>query len=61
MGFWLAAGYSEVYGRVIAVPGIAEKGSLNVRIKVTSPGGHSSLPPSRTVSLLILNSSTNRF
>lgn len=42
------SGYSEVYGRVIAVPGIAEKGSLNVRIKVTSPGGHSSLPPSRT-------------
>ncbi|KAG1760147.1 hypothetical protein EDD22DRAFT_955247 [Suillus occidentalis] len=42
------SGYGEVYGRVIAVPGIAEKGSLNVRIKVTSPGGHSSLPPSRT-------------
>ncbi|KAG1881228.1 hypothetical protein F4604DRAFT_1678821 [Suillus subluteus] len=42
------SGYSEVYGRVIAVPGIAEKGSLNVRIKVTSPGGHSSLPPPHT-------------
>lgn len=42
------SGYGEVYGRVIAVPGIAEKGSLNVRIKVTSPGGHSSLPPPRT-------------
>jgi Gly-Xaa carboxypeptidase len=42
------SGYGEVYGRVIAVPGIAEKGTLNVRIKVTSPGGHSSLPPSHT-------------
>lgn len=42
------SGYSEVYGRVIAVPGIAEKGTLNVRIKVTSPGGHSSLPPPHT-------------
>ncbi|KAG2066244.1 carboxypeptidase S [Suillus decipiens] len=42
------SGYSEVYGRVIAVPAIAEKGSLNVRIKVTSPGGHSSLPPPHT-------------
>lgn len=42
------SGYSEVYGRVIAVPGIAEKGSLNVQIKVTSPGGHSSLPPPHT-------------
>lgn len=42
------AGYGDVYGRVIAVPGIGEKGSLNVRITVTSPGGHSSLPPPRT-------------
>jgi Gly-Xaa carboxypeptidase len=42
------SGYSEVYGRVIAVPGIAEKGTLNVQIKVTSPGGHSSLPPPHT-------------
>lgn len=42
------SGYDEVYGRVIAVPGIAEKGSLNVHIKVTSPGGHSSLPPPHT-------------
>ncbi|KAG0707054.1 hypothetical protein DFH29DRAFT_1016640 [Suillus ampliporus] len=40
--------YKEVYGRIIAVPGIGEKGSLNVRIKVTSPGGHSSLPPPHT-------------
>ncbi|KAG0709350.1 hypothetical protein DFH29DRAFT_1027587 [Suillus ampliporus] len=42
------SGYGETYGRVIAVPAIGEKGSLNVRIKVTSPGGHSSLPPPHT-------------
>ncbi|KAG1788220.1 uncharacterized protein HD556DRAFT_907300 [Suillus plorans] len=42
------SGYGEVYGRVIAVPAIAEKGTLNVQIKVTSPGGHSSLPPPHT-------------
>ncbi|KAG1880394.1 hypothetical protein C8R48DRAFT_683828 [Suillus tomentosus] len=42
------SGYGEVYGRVIAVPAIAEKGTLNVHIKVTSPGGHSSLPPPHT-------------
>ncbi|KAG1751297.1 uncharacterized protein EDB91DRAFT_598921 [Suillus paluster] len=40
--------YKELYGRVTAVPGIGEKGSLNVQIKVTSPGGHSSLPPLHT-------------
>ncbi|OAX43951.1 hypothetical protein K503DRAFT_795880, partial [Rhizopogon vinicolor AM-OR11-026] len=38
----------KIYDRVIAVPAIGEKGSLNVRVKVTSPGGHSSLPPSHT-------------
>ncbi|KAG1813402.1 hypothetical protein EV424DRAFT_1541815 [Suillus variegatus] len=42
------SGYGEVYGRVIAVPAIAEKGNVNVQIKVTSPGGHSSLPPPHT-------------
>ncbi|KAG1814515.1 hypothetical protein EV424DRAFT_1629754 [Suillus variegatus] len=42
------SGYGEVYGRAIAVPAIAEKGNVNVQIKVTSPGGHSSLPPPHT-------------
>ncbi|KAF9240733.1 hypothetical protein BU15DRAFT_73956 [Melanogaster broomeanus] len=42
------AGYGEQYGQVIAVPGIAEKGSVNVMVEVTSPGGHSSLPPLHT-------------
>ncbi|KAI6148311.1 hypothetical protein BKA82DRAFT_992035 [Pisolithus tinctorius] len=41
-------GYGEQYGRIIATPGIAEKGSVDVRIEVTTPGGHSSLPPPHT-------------
>ncbi|KAG1908133.1 uncharacterized protein F5891DRAFT_1179654 [Suillus fuscotomentosus] len=47
------SGYGEVYGRVIAVPAIAEKGNVNVQIKVTSPGGHSSLlPPHTSIGML---------
>ncbi|KIJ65653.1 hypothetical protein HYDPIDRAFT_88243 [Hydnomerulius pinastri MD-312] len=42
------AGYGEQYGQVIATPGIAEKGYVDVNIEVTSPGGHSSLPPPHT-------------
>ncbi|KAF7354336.1 Carboxypeptidase S [Mycena venus] len=41
-------GYSERYGSVFAVPGIAEKGSVNVEIEVQTPGGHSSVPPEHT-------------
>ncbi|KAH7890769.1 hypothetical protein F5I97DRAFT_1974939 [Phlebopus sp. FC_14] len=42
------AGYGEQYGRVFATPGIAEKGYVDVMIEVSSPGGHSSLPPPHT-------------
>lgn len=44
------AGYTEQYGTILATPGIAEKGFLNVLVEVTSPGGHSSIPPEHTVS-----------
>ncbi|KAI6112591.1 carboxypeptidase S, partial [Pisolithus sp. B1] len=44
------SGYNEQYGRVIATPSIAEKGYLDIQIEVTTPGGHSSLPPPHTVS-----------
>ncbi|KAI6041920.1 carboxypeptidase S [Pisolithus marmoratus] len=40
--------YGEQYGRTMALLGVAEKGSVNVRIEVTAPGGHSSLPPPHT-------------
>ncbi|KAF8159671.1 hypothetical protein B0H34DRAFT_704372 [Crassisporium funariophilum] len=42
------AGFMEQFGSVIASPGIAEKGLLNVRVEVTAPGGHSSIPPKHT-------------
>ena len=43
-------GFVEQYGSVIATPGITEKGSLNVKVDVATPGGHSSVPPIHTVS-----------
>jgi len=49
--FCIAAGYGEQFGRVIATPGISEKGYMDVMINVASPGGHSSLPPPHTVDL----------
>ncbi|KAF8552419.1 carboxypeptidase S [Imleria badia] len=42
------AGYGEQYGQVIATPGIAEKGAVDTMIEITTPGGHSSLPPPHT-------------
>ncbi|CAA7262813.1 unnamed protein product [Cyclocybe aegerita] len=40
--------FEEQFGTVIATPGIAEKGYLDVLVEVTSPGGHSSIPPAHT-------------
>jgi len=45
------AGFAEQYGTMVATPGIAEKGFLNVLVEVTAPGGHSSIPPAHTVIL----------
>ncbi|KAI6041919.1 hypothetical protein EDC04DRAFT_1140559 [Pisolithus marmoratus] len=42
------SGYAKQYGRNIATPSIAEKGYLDIHIEVTTPGGHSSLPPPHT-------------
>ncbi|CAO1620640.1 unnamed protein product [Parajaminaea phylloscopi] len=36
------------FGIPVAVPGIEEKGSVHVRIRIEAPGGHSSMPPRRT-------------
>jgi len=41
-------GFAQRYGSVFATPGIAEKGYLDVLVEVTSPGGHSSVPPKHT-------------
>ncbi|THH12982.1 hypothetical protein EW146_g7187 [Bondarzewia mesenterica] len=40
--------FSEQSGSIIATPGIAEKGYIDTRIEIASPGGHSSIPPSHT-------------
>ncbi|KAF9485495.1 carboxypeptidase S [Pholiota conissans] len=42
------SGFSEEYGSIVATPGIAEKGFLNVLVEVTAAGGHSSIPPAHT-------------
>jgi Peptidase dimerisation domain. len=39
---------------MLAIPGVTEKGMYNVKVEVKGPGGHSSLPPSHTVSSLRL-------
>jgi len=42
------AGFAQISGSFFAIPGIAEKGIIDVRIEVTAPGGRSSLPPAHT-------------
>ncbi|KAJ7597918.1 hypothetical protein C8J56DRAFT_921402, partial [Mycena floridula] len=41
-------GIVKQYGRTFALPGIAEKGAMNTHIEISSPGGHSSVPPKHT-------------
>jgi Gly-Xaa carboxypeptidase len=40
--------YSDIGGSIIAIPGIAEKGSVNTKVRVSTSGGHSSVPPAHT-------------
>ncbi len=53
-GFAMLLDEGEGYGKnaedsiILAVPGIAEKGYLDVRVEVSSAGGHSSVPPDHT-------------
>ncbi|KAK8853126.1 hypothetical protein IAR55_003827 [Kwoniella newhampshirensis] len=42
------AGLNDEWGPLLALPGTAEKGIANVEFTVTSPGGHSSVPPKHT-------------
>lgn len=48
---------------LFAVPGVSEKGYLDVRMQVTAPGGHSSVPPDHTsiglLSLLVASLEAN--
>ncbi|KAF8312644.1 carboxypeptidase S [Clavulina sp. PMI_390] len=46
---------AEEYGIFVALPDIGEKGYLDVRVEVLTPGGHSSIPPTHTsIGLLAL-------
>ncbi|KAH9975658.1 carboxypeptidase S [Russula compacta] len=40
--------FSDFGGSIIAVPGIAEKGYTDIRVTVSTSGGHSSVPPPHT-------------
>ncbi|ORX36637.1 hypothetical protein BD324DRAFT_681411 [Kockovaella imperatae] len=42
------SGISTEYGASVASFGMAEKGAINVVIRVENPGGHSSVPPEHT-------------
>ncbi|KAI1390805.1 carboxypeptidase S [Hypoxylon trugodes] len=39
------AGTSTVWGSTFAIPGVSEKGYIDVEIVIRMPGGHSSIPP----------------
>ncbi|KIY67309.1 carboxypeptidase S [Cylindrobasidium torrendii FP15055 ss-10] len=51
-------GSNAVAEPIFALPGISEKGYLDVRMQVSAPGGHSSVPPDHTsiglLSLLVV-------
>jgi Gly-Xaa carboxypeptidase len=47
--------HKESIGAHLFAPGVGEKGYVDIRIEVTSPGGHSSIPPPHTsIGLLAL-------
>lgn len=39
----------QLFGSVVALPAVVEKGYMDLRLSVASPGGHSSIPPKHTV------------
>lgn len=47
------SGISDQFGTRVAALGMAEKGSLSVKLTVKTPGGHSSMPPAHTGSTYI--------
>ena len=50
---WFPGEFMEQHGSIFATPGIAEKGYFDLTVEVTTPGGHSSVPPKHTVSLSV--------
>lgn len=45
----ISGGTEERFGAIFAVPSVAEKGKIDLRLQVSTPGGHSSVPPAHTV------------
>jgi acetylornithine deacetylase/succinyl-diaminopimelate desuccinylase-like protein len=41
--------FGEIGGSTIAIVGTAEKGYMDTMVKVSTAGGHSSVPPAHTV------------
>lgn len=42
------AALQHLYGSLVALPCVSEKGTVNVRLDINVPGGHSSAPPPHT-------------
>ena len=53
-------GYVEEYGTSFATPSVAEKGYMDTKVEVRTPGGHSSVPPEHT-SIGVLASLLQRY
>ena len=50
---WTTGGYADLNGVVFATPAVAEKGYMDIRMDVLTPGGHSSTPPKHTVRITV--------
>ena len=48
-----SVGFTHELGSVIATPGSVEKGTLDVLIEVTAPGGHSNVKPPYTAFVVL--------
>ena len=46
-------GFVNESGVILALPSVAEKGHMDVRVQVNTPGGHSSVPPAHTVIFIL--------
>ncbi|OCF30619.1 hypothetical protein I316_07747 [Kwoniella heveanensis BCC8398] len=42
------SGIQEIWGRTFGLPAVAEKGTVNINVTVSTLGGHSSVPPDHT-------------
>lgn len=47
--------FGDIGGSTIAIVGTAEKGYADTRVKVSTAGGHSSVPPAHTVRCNLLS------